>query len=177
MGLLDKYLGEIAAVLIAALAIFCGYLEVELANAHAETDRVEAQSAKDKGAAEKAARVAGDEYRAIEEQLTARTTEASDARQKIVELSARIAAGFRDDSPRVRTAIAAYAAPSRSASAPDTAAACRERASTLGDVLAGSLRTEEDLTDALERSGADTRSLLDAWPVTRTPQPPQEQTQ
>lgn len=162
----EKYLIELGAiVLVAAFAVIC-WQQVELAHAHSETDKVVADAAVEKGAAEKVARDATDKNRAIEQQLSKQRQEASDERQASLLYSEHMSAAWSAERDGMRRDLAAFAA-GRSQPGSDTAAACGERASTLGDALAGSLQSEESLTAEIERCGADTRSLLDAWPVSQ----------
>jgi hypothetical protein len=112
----------------------------------------------------RAAFAESEKNRAITADLQRKKDEAEHARQVVQQNAARVAAGFAAERAGMRSQLAAYAAPGGSGLAVDTVAACRERAAALGDSLDGSLRAEEDLTDALERSRSDTRSLLDSWP-------------
>lgn len=75
---------------------------------------------------------------------------------------ARIVAGLRADGERLRGAIAAFAA----GGADDSAAACRDRASTLGRLLDQALRTGAECAGGAEAASGDLRRVLGAWPVT-----------
>lgn len=152
------------AALVLALLAGIGVQTVRLSHSETELAVEKADRAEDVRRATQAALVQSESYRTLEQQLTKTKEDAEHVRIKDQAASAAVAAGLRAERDGVRRDLAAYAAGGGGAAAVDTVAACRDRAAALGDALAGSLRTEEDLTDQLERRDSDTRSLLDAWP-------------
>lgn len=118
--------------------------------------------------AEHAANVAAANQRAdaIQEQWRAQRKGAQDAldreRKEWGTIGSRLAA-VDADRGRLRDALAAYAAGGVSP-ADDSAAACRERAAALGDVLGEMVRGYAQCTAAAEDHAAGVRALQVAWP-------------
>ncbi len=140
--------------------------EAQAATAKAETTAVRGQWSSQVSAAASAAFAASEKYRALEAQMNLKVQESEHARQVDQDASARAAAAFAAERAGLRNQLAAYAAGPASGGGLtlDTLGACHQRAAALGVGLASALQSEEDLTDELERSRADTRSLLRAWP-------------
>jgi hypothetical protein len=103
---------------------------------------------------------ATEQARATEQALQLKVNEANNARAIERAKADRIAAGLRADADRLRGDIAQFA----SGSAEEPAAACRERAATLGSLLDNALRTSGECTAQAESVAADLRATLAAWP-------------
>lgn len=162
--------GYAIAALLAALAGLYGLEESRLALAHRATAKVtgqlateQAARAKEKQAAAAAAAAATTAYRAVEQAYMLNNEAASAAREKDRESNQRVVADLRRQLAGVRGQLAAFATAGRPA-AEDSLAACRDRASALGDVLAEALRVESELAADAEDRAADARALLEAWP-------------
>jgi len=99
--------------------------------------------------------------RSIEQARQKATDDANKRLEAERQRHARIAAGLRDDVGVLRDGIRAFVA---SEPAPESCAAERERAATLGGLLGDAVRTAADATAAAERHAAEVRALLRAWP-------------
>lgn len=99
--------------------------------------------------------------RQTETALQLKVQEAQNAREAESVKNRRIAAGLRAERDGLRDEIAAFASGSTS----DTGDACRERATSLGILLEGALRTSEECANSAETLSGDVRSLRSAWPV------------
>lgn len=108
----------------------------------------------------KAQLAATEAARAKEQALQLKVTEATNALIAERAKHARVAAALKLDADRLRNDIAGFAR----GGAEDTAAACGERAATLGVVLDGVLSDYRACTAGAEATAADLRSVLAAWP-------------
>lgn len=113
---------------------------------------------------EQAADKAEAEYRLLEDAFTAKKQEAQRARETQRAAARAAADAFRADE-RVRDeGLAAYAA-GGGAAAEDPGPACRDRASRLSAALGEALSAHRACVGDLVDAAADTRLLLEAWPV------------
>ena len=104
--------------------------------------------------------------RDTEQRLLQQQQEAQHARETDRAAARRAAADLRADRDRLRDAIDAYAAGGGLA-APDSVAACRERAAQLGRAVDEALQAHGECTAQAVDLAADVRALLAAWPVTQ----------
>lgn len=113
--------------------------------------------------AAEAARDASDRYRTLEESMRLRVQGADRELDKERAKNRATLAAARSDADIMRQQLASYA--SGGGQAPEPAcAADRERAATLGQLLADSVRVQEELAGAAEDHAASVRALLKAWP-------------
>jgi hypothetical protein len=145
---------RIAAPIAIAVGVFTWGYSAGSASTQRKWDLATAAQVKAQLAATEAAR-------ATEQALQIKVKEAEDARQQDNAKNARIASGLRADRDRLRDSIAGFA----SGPAEDSADACRNRAATLGNVLATALRSAEECAGAAESLANDVRTLQRAWPV------------
>ena len=177
MGLTDMIpgVGTLKAVLVAALltsAISTGVgverffagkrkgVEQERQRGDAVMARVVAQHQASVDAANTRADAQGEEW-----QLKRKAAEHAQEqeRKRFGVVGARLAAVVAERD-RLHDSLAAYAAGGVEAGA-DTAAACRERAAALGDVLGAMVRGYAQCTAQAEDLAAGHRALRSAWPV------------
>ena len=130
--------------------------------------RAEVQAVFDQAKAEanKAALEASEAYRRLEQEAAAKLKGAQDALAKERTNASRIAADLRTERERaagLRDQIAGFAAGSGPAEQ-DTAAAARDRASTLGRLLDESLQLQEELAGDAEALAGSVRAMRAAWP-------------
>lgn len=104
---------------------------------------------------------ATEQARATEQALQAKVSEASHARERDRIKNNRIAADLRAGADRLRSDIAAFAGGGPN----DPAAACSERAATLGSVLDGVLSDARTCAAGAETVADDLRAMIAAWPV------------
>lgn len=130
----------------------------------AKRQAVTMEFAQYRAAANEAAAQASEAYRRLEQFLSAKVKEAEHALSVERKASARVAADLkrtRDERDGLRDQIGGYAA---GGSAPDSVAAARERAATLGRLLGESLQLQEELAGDAEALAADLRAMQAAWP-------------
>lgn len=163
MIFIQKYLSAGLGVVVLVLVALLGVQTVRLAGAQAETFKVRSQWDAQRAEQESTARVAGENYRRREQELQDQLVEANHALQVEKDRGAAAAAGQRAADERVRHVIATYAGGGGQPPAPACAPE-RERAETLGDLLAEDLQLQDELAEAAEGASADVRALLAAWP-------------
>lgn len=108
-----------------------------------------------------AALIYAESARQIEQQHQQRISDAQQARETEQARSRRAADRLRTERDGLRDQIAAYA----TGPGDDTAAACGERAATLGVLLDDALRTAAACAAGAEQHATDVRTLRGAWPV------------
>jgi hypothetical protein len=140
-----------------------GLLRHEFTELGAVLQRERTDAAEARAAAEKTAREASDKYRATEAHYIKQLEESRNARLHDEMVNNRAIAQFTAERSRLLSFIRAYAGGGNPAD--DTLAAARDRADTLGSLLAEALRVQEELAGDAERESADARSLLAAWPA------------
>lgn len=118
----------------------------------------------DRAAHEAAATKAAAEYRQLEYQLADIKQEAAHAREVERTESDRAFAAVRADRDRLRESFEAYAS-GRGLAAPDSLAACRERATDIAGALDEALSAHAECTSTAAHVAADLRAVLAAWPV------------
>jgi hypothetical protein len=137
---------------------------LRLAASQTEVARLDKKAADVRAASQEIARVASEKYRALEQR---RTEEKEQAERELIASERRGAqslAAERARSQRLSRDIAAFAAGASRPAAADSVPACRADAATLGNLLEGALRAEEDLAAAAEGHADSVRALLAAWP-------------
>lgn len=137
---------------------------IRLAASESRESDLKAVASQVRADSEASARDASEKYRKLEQLRNADKEEAQRALIESGRRGAQSLAAERARSQRLSRDIAAFAAGASRPAAEDSVAACRADASILGDVLAGTLRTEEDLTAAAEGHADSVRALLKAWP-------------
>lgn len=161
-GLALKYAMPGILVAVVLLVAALGWQTLRLGWAQSSLSKAKEVHATYVANAERAAREQETRYRQLERNYI-EGKERADARLRQEQAShRRIADAFRAAHDGLRGDIAAFAAGSRRTE--DSLAACRDDAATLGELLGGSLRAEEELAGAAEEHAASTRALLDAWP-------------
>ena len=97
-------------------------------------------------------------YRALETNMATKLKESADVRARERRDHESRAAAWTAERAGLRGAIAAAASPGGGPGG-DSLAACRERAATLGDLLAEGVQLQAELAAAAEDHAADVRSL------------------
>ncbi len=103
-----------------------------------------------------------EKVRQREQQNAKRLQDAESKRIAEQKNQAIVADSLRRERDGLRDTINDYAQASGAAS--DSLTSCRNRASTLGNLLSESLRVQEELATDAEREAANARLLLEAWP-------------
>ena len=158
----------IKLILVTALLGFIGWQQHEIDSAEKALFAEKSARQEEKILAAAAALKQSEEYRAIADQLQAVKEQAQHEYDAAQTRNASALAAARADSGKLRNQLAAFAAGSSSA-APDTVAACDQRAAALGGLLAAALQSDAERTAAAEGNGDAVRTLLAAWPTERSP--------
>jgi hypothetical protein len=129
-------------------------------NSKIDALKAEHATAQAKAAEEHASAV--ESLRAREKQNLKRLQDAQTLREQELKKQAIVADSLRLERDGLRDTINDYAQASGAAS--DSLTSCRDRASTLGNLLSESLRVQEELATDAEREAGNARLLLEAWP-------------
>lgn len=124
-------------------------------------DAAQDELAAERAKAVKVALAYSENARKVEANWQGRVRDAQRVREAELAASRRADDALRSDGDGMRDDIAAYAA----GGADDSIAACRERASTLGHLLARALQADRRSTGYAETHAADARALRDGRPA------------
>lgn len=172
MGLLrtvSRPWGLYAALALSAALFACVFVLADKLN-HAEVAllRLQGQVAIERAAAEHDALVLTQGYRDLEAAMTTVIRKADHDLQNERTSNQHAAAGLRAERDQLRVAFADYAA-GGGAAADDSGAACRDRATSLGNLLVDGLQLQVELAQAAEDHAAGVRALRHSWPSGRRP--------
>jgi len=154
MNWLQSKLSLVLALLLALAVVAVGVQSLRLAAMHADVAQREQAHAE-------AALLYAEAARQTEQAWAKKLQEVQHARDAELARAHRIGDGLRTDREWLRVDTASFAA----GPADDSAAACRERAATLGRLLDDALRTAATIAGSAEQHAADVRALRASWPV------------
>lgn len=164
--LLSKLMGyawPAVAAVAAALLLAVGVQSHRVKVAKQETAEVQKAWTLDRANATAAALVETEKYRALEALMQSAKEQAQHEYDAATTRNAGRLATARAGADKLRNQLAAYASNASSA-APDSVAACDQRAAALGELLARALQSDAGHASAAESNGDAVRALLAAWP-------------
>lgn len=159
---MDLIQGSLMAVATSAL-VWAGGEHIHGKNLTIQLAQEEAAWSQERAAQQKELARATEEVKQKDAALQAAVRGAEHELQREKDVGEERLAAERDANDRLRKQLTSYSAPARPAGG-DTLAACRTRASALGDVLGSVLRDYAECTGAAEVNAAGVRALLSAWP-------------
>lgn len=156
------YAWPIAAAAGVALLLALGAQTLRLASVKTDLANEQRARAQDRADAETAARIASENYRREEAAAAARVETAEGKYDALQQNHTATLAAHRAVDNQLRNQLAAYASGSGATS--NTCTAERERAQSLGVLLADGVRLQEELARDAEAANDAVRALLEAWP-------------